>query len=91
MRAGLQDFDESMSSFLFVDGETGTGATVTHRYDDEGVYAVTLTVSDGTTDSTLTKNAFIQVSREVCRIPDFANVWRFAQGGQPGAQEVASV
>jgi PKD repeat protein len=37
----------------FGDGETGTGRTPTHRYDEPGIYFVTLTVtdSDGATNS----------------------------------------
>jgi PKD repeat protein len=57
----------------FGDGFTGSGETVTHTYEDDGTYDVTLTVSDGTTDSALTKVAYIIVSRPICTVPDFGN------------------
>jgi PKD repeat protein len=44
----------------FGDGSVaGTGATPSHIYADNGVYNVTLTVSDGTTSSTATTSATI--------------------------------
>jgi len=58
----------------FGDGSTGSGQSVNHTYADEGTYDVTLTVSDGTTDSTLTKVSYINVNRKICTVPDFANV-----------------
>jgi PKD repeat protein len=57
----------------FGDGNTGTGETVTHTFSDPDSYDVTLTVSDGTTTSTLTKEDFIVVNRKICTVPDFAN------------------
>lgn len=47
----------------FGDGTTATGINAVHRYTDEGVYDVTMTVEvDGVKDS-LTKTAFITVHR----------------------------
>jgi len=58
----------------FGDGAVGTGENVSHAYATEGAYDVTLTVSDGTTSSALTKDDYIIVSLRICTVPDFANV-----------------
>ncbi len=57
----------------FGDGGTATGQNPSHTYADEGSYDVTLTVSDGTTTSSVTKEDYIVVSRPTCTVPDFAN------------------
>lgn len=41
------DGDQLRYTWHFGDGETGTGATPTHVYQDNGVYQVTVTVDDG--------------------------------------------
>ena len=45
---GSDDADGSIESYAwdFGDGETGTGKTATHVYDEAGSYDVTLTVTD---------------------------------------------
>ena len=62
----------------FGDGTIGSGPNVTHTYTNSGTtdraYDVTLTVSDGTASSSLTKVGYIIVTRSVCVVPDFANV-----------------
>jgi PKD repeat protein len=47
------DGDIESYAWDFGDGETGTGKTVTHEYDEDGTYEVTLTVTDngGASDS----------------------------------------
>ena len=60
-------------AWTFGDGGTGTGPTPSHTYADEGVYDVTLTVTDSTgATNTLTKTAYITVAHRTCRVPDFA-------------------
>jgi len=59
--SGSRDPDGTIVNYLwnFGDGNTATGVTVDHAYADDGVYTVTLTVTDddGATDSaTATKN-----------------------------------
>ena len=58
----------------FGDGGTSTQQNPSHTYPNEGVYDVTLTVSDGTTSSTLIKQAYIVVTHQICTVPDFARV-----------------
>ena len=71
LRAGVVTY--TSWDWDFGDGTTGSGETVSHTYNDEGSYDVTLTVSDGTTDSTLQKLDYIVVGRRVCIVPDFGN------------------
>ncbi len=55
---GSESYDSDGSittySWAFGDGETGSGVTTSHTFDSEGVYSVTLTVTDniGAVDST---------------------------------------
>lgn len=55
--------DRSITSWLwnFGDGATATQQNPAHTYTANGVYTVSLTVSNGTTQSTETKTGFIQV------------------------------
>jgi PKD repeat protein len=46
----------------FGDGNTSTSQNPTHNYTVAGTYSVTLTVSDGTSSSLLTKNDYITVN-----------------------------
>jgi PKD repeat protein len=43
----------------FGDGETGSGASVKHTYKKAGTYPLTLTVSDGTTTNSLSRNIVV--------------------------------
>jgi PKD repeat protein len=50
-----------------------TGATTNHTYSAEGSYDVRLRVTDSTgAQNTLTKKAYIVVSKRICTVPDFA-------------------
>ncbi len=67
----------------------GTDSSPTHVYANEGIYDVSLTVTDAIGGSnTLLKAQFINVEHRVCTVPDFQNKWRFAQGQDPGAQAI---
>ncbi|HET6403385.1 MAG TPA: PKD domain-containing protein [Candidatus Thermoplasmatota archaeon] len=50
------DGDALAYAWSFGDGATATGATATHRYAAEGTYTVTLTVSDGATSDTTSRD-----------------------------------
>ena len=71
--SGSSDSDGHITSYqwTFGDGESGTGASTSHIYDDSGTYEVWLMVSDnnGATD---TANATIQAT--AVPIPPVANV-----------------
>jgi len=67
-------------TWTFGDGQTGSGATVSHTYANEGTYDVTLEVSDGTTTHSQQKEGFVVVLHRVCTVPDFANVKRNSAG-----------
>jgi PKD repeat protein len=52
-----------------------TGPTPTFTYSTEGSYTVSLRVVDDTgAENTLTKVGFINVIKQICTVPDFANV-----------------
>src|SRR5438309_785977 len=53
------DGDALTYAWDFGDGSTGTGPTPPHRYADNGVYAVRLTVSDGSLSAEATTSAVI--------------------------------
>ena len=57
--------DFTTSQWDFGDGATSTEANPTHTYTVPGTYGVTLTVGDGTETSTITKSAYIQVSKYI--------------------------
>jgi PKD repeat protein len=58
------------------DGSTdATGPTAAFNYTTEGSYDVSLRVVDSTgASNTLTKVGYITVVRQICTVPDFANV-----------------
>lgn len=65
-------------SWAFGDGTTATGVTASHEYVNQGVFNVTLTVSDG--EFTSTANATITVEGDGCSIveidaEDFETGW----------------
>jgi PKD repeat protein len=67
-------------SWAFGDGGTSAAQNPGHTYATPGQFDVTLTVSDGTTQNTLTKVAFILVDALPCRVPNFINTrWNNAQ------------
>jgi PKD repeat protein len=54
-----------------------TGRTPSRNYPNDGVFDITLRVTDSTgAQSTITKVAYIVVTNKVCTVPDFANVRR---------------
>jgi PKD repeat protein len=53
------DGDALTYAWDFGDGNTGTGATPSHTYQDNGVYTVQLTVNDGLVSNTATTTATI--------------------------------
>ena len=56
-----EDGDELTYSWDFGDDNTGTGATATNHYEENGTYTVVLTVSDGTDTDTATKTVEVNV------------------------------
>jgi PKD repeat protein len=56
----------------FGDGATATTANPNHTYTSIGSYAVSLTVSDGTTANTQTKTGYVTVVELPCEVPNFA-------------------
>jgi PKD repeat protein len=59
-------------SWQFGDGGTSSGQNPSHTYNANGLYDVTLTVSDGTTSNSQTKVAYIVVTDRPCIVPNFA-------------------
>ena len=51
-----------------------TGQTTSRTYPNDGVFDITLRVTDSTgATSTLTKKAYIVITNKVCIVPDFGN------------------
>lgn len=59
-----EDSDDNIISYFwdFDDGTTSTEKSPTHRYENEGIYEVTLTVSDGQYQSTHTITVLVLVN-----------------------------
>ncbi|RMG82453.1 MAG: PKD domain-containing protein, partial [Bacteroidetes bacterium] len=53
----------------FGDGNTGSGATVTHSYGSSGTYTVSLTVSDGTCTDVTTTTVNVYAAPTVTAVP----------------------
>jgi PKD repeat protein len=52
-----------------------TGPTPSRTYPTDGVFDITLRVTDSTgAQSTITKTAYIVITNKICIVPDFANV-----------------
>ena len=62
--------------WTFGDGATSTSRNPTHTYSSAGSYDVSLTVSNGTTTNTQTKNGFIVLVDRPCIVPNFAGTKR---------------
>ncbi len=80
-------------SWAFGDGGTGTGVTASHEYLAEGVYTVTLTVSDGEFSSTA--NANITVEGDGCNVveidaEDFELGWGIWNDGGADARRTTN-
>ena len=56
----------------FGDGGTSMSQNPTHAYAADGTYDVSLTVSDGTTQNTQTKQDYIVIADRPCIVPNFA-------------------
>jgi glucose/arabinose dehydrogenase len=68
--AGSTDADLNALTYAwdFGDGETGSGLTVTHTYTQNQTYVATLSVSDGTDTTTITKNILVGNAPPVAKI-----------------------
>lgn len=52
-----------------------TGPTPSRNYPTDGVFDITLRVTDSTgAQSTMTKKAYIVITNKICTVPDFGNV-----------------
>ena len=87
LRQGAVDYTNWQWDFTNNGTFDASGQTVTTTYQVAGSYDVRLRVTDsaGTTHEVI-KVAYIIVSKRICIVPDFANVWRFPQGNDPGSQ-----
>jgi cysteinyl-tRNA synthetase len=91
--SGSYDPDGNIStwSWDFGDGESGTGAQITHTYHDEGNYTITLTVSDnsGATD---TESAAVTVSEnEIRRLFSNIKYWAYQLQGMEEGDAVSQL
>ncbi len=58
------DGDQLTHTWHFGDGETATGDTASHRYDQPGSYTATLVASDGTASVSITRTITVQQAAE---------------------------
>ena len=56
------------------DAEGATATSVNHTYATEGIYNVRLRVTDASGFQELAKTAYINVTHQVCVVPDFARI-----------------
>jgi len=63
-------------TWTFGDGATSTAPNPSHTYNSPGTYTVTLTVSDGTTSNTETRDAYVIAGNSPCVVPNFTGVLR---------------
>lgn len=61
----LMNSQEGDYSWSFGDGTGGTGQQISHTYGDDGIYEVTLTVTDSANDCTASYTEFIWVGDDI--------------------------
>jgi PKD repeat protein len=75
LRAGAVTYTALQWDFTNDGSIDATGETASHTYTGEGVFSVRLRVTDDTgATNELVKTGYIELSRRICTVPDFAGV-----------------
>jgi PKD repeat protein len=74
LRGGTVTYTDYAWDFNKDGNPDANGPSVSRAYPTDGVYDVSLTVTDNTgATNTLTKRAYVVISNKICVVPDFGN------------------